>query len=170
MAIDELSKLVPILVGIGIVLTIGFLIFAEVIDFAEGEISATQVNNESVTWTNNTVVGLAHTDALDVTCLFVYNNLSGSTAGTTEVPANTTLTAANYTCSNKGILVNDIGGLLFNISKNVRVSYTYKAPNYAYNGTQETTNATASIPGWLGIFVIAIIGLILIGMVRYFRS
>ena len=39
----------------------------------------------------------------------------------------------------------------------------------AYNSTNTLTNATATIPGWVGIIVITAIGSLLIGMVMMFR-
>ena len=40
----------------------------------------------------------------------------------------------------------------------------------AWNATHTTQMATASIPGWLPIIVIVVIGTILIGLVMFFRQ
>lgn len=39
----------------------------------------------------------------------------------------------------------------------------------AYNATSEVQNAMGSIPGWLPIVVVAVIGAVLLGLIQFFR-
>jgi len=49
-------------------------------------------------------------------------------------------------------------------------SATHPKGTAAINGTNDTINAIADIPGWLPIIVITVIGALLIGLVARFRS
>ena len=42
--------------------------------------------------------------------------------------------------------------------------------SYGYNSSQDVTNAMASIPGWLPIIVVVVIGALLIGLVSFLRN
>lgn len=50
------------------------------------------------------------------------------------------------------------------------VSYSCKNPSDAYNSTGVLQNATGTIPNWIPLVVIAVIGAILIGLVARFRQ
>ena len=51
----------------------------------------------------------------------------------------------------------------------MNVSYTYKNRDVGYNSTITLENATGTIPGWIPLVVIAMIGSILLGLVALFR-
>ena len=40
----------------------------------------------------------------------------------------------------------------------------------AFNGTSDVQNAMQDIPGWLPIIVVTVIGALLLGLVRFFRT
>lgn len=47
---------------------------------------------------------------------------------------------------------------------------TNAGTSLGYNGTTETQLALSDIPGWLSIIIVAIIGVVLLGLVALFRS
>ena len=57
----------------------------------------------------------------------------------------------------------------FLIFGNVGTNAQVVADLNATSALQQTTNATAQIPGWLPIIIITIIGALLIGLVSIFR-
>ena len=50
------------------------------------------------------------------------------------------------------------------------VNSTHHDASYAYNATLEVTNAVQTIPGWLPIIVVVVIGALLIGLVSFLRD
>jgi len=159
--IEQLQPLIIALVVIGIVLVVGFLIFAETKDQVVDMISTSTATNESYSFTNNTLVALTHSghSATDtVACTAVYND----TANSEVVPT------GYYTCDNSGLIVQD--NATDDIESTLYVTYTYKAADYAYNATSDVQNATQDIPGWLPIIVVVVIGALLIGLVSFLRN
>lgn len=155
--IEGLQNLVIPLVGVCIVLVIGFLIIGEAKDKTISIAESTTTTNETVAWTNYSFVQLATTTAIELSCTSVYNAPNGSLVST-----------GNYTCINGvGINMTDLSGT-WNIT-HILVSYTYKARTYAFNASVDTQNATQEIPGWLSIIVITVIGALLIALVTMFR-
>ena len=159
-AIEGLQSLIVPLIGIGIVLVVGFLIFAEaktkMVTISDTTITTT---NESVTsWINYTYKALT----LDVSCMTlncgdVYNSSGGSP-----------LSTDSYDCIvTQGIRINNVSG---SVGNSINVSYTCKPMTSAYNATSDLQNATQDIPGWLPIIVITVIGAILLGLVAQFRG
>jgi len=60
--------------------------------------------------------------------------------------------------------------VVFLILSNVRTNATVAADANATLATQTLTNAVATIPNWVPLVVIAVIGAILIGLVAMFRG
>jgi len=159
--VDALQPLILALIVIGIVLTVGFLIFAETKTQVVGFITTTTVSNETFVYTNGTLVALTYSaNAIvdTVSCTSVYN----------ETAHTVLINPGNYTCNNAGLLVNDAAGDIWN--ETLSVTYTYKAPDYAYNASEDVQNATQDIPGWLPIIVVVVIGALLIGLVSFLRN
>ena len=48
-------------------------------------------------------------------------------------------------------------------------NFTLGGTSLAYNATGTLTEATATIPGWVSIIIITVIGALLIGMVKMFK-
>ena len=159
--IEQLQGLVIALIIIGMVLVVGFLIFAQTKDQVVNMISTSTATNESYSYTNNTLVALtysANSAAGTVACTAVYND----TANAEVVPT------GYYTCNNAGLIVTDNGTSA--IESTLYVTYTYKTADYAYNASNTVQNATQDIPGWLPIIVVVVIGALLIGLVSFLRN
>ena len=159
--IDEIGQLIVALVAISIILAVGFLIFAQTKDVVLDKISASTIINETVAGSDNTssaYIPLAKSpSALTLGCGAVYNG-SGPTL----------ISPSLYTCT-PGLGINMTGPQNWS-GHNLNVTYSYKLADVAYNATGEVQNATQSIPGWLPIIVITLIGAILIGLVSMFRN
>ena len=140
--IDALQPLIVALVVIAIVLVVGFLIFAEVQDQV--------VKIDSIDESNAT-------GAVTLSCTAVYNTTDN----------NITIGSGNYTCGVAGLIVTDNYGHVF--PSTLYVTYSYQAPDYAYNASSTVQNATQDIPGWLPIIVVVVIGALLIGLVSFLR-
>ena len=162
-AIENVQAMViPILV-IGVILAIGFLIWAEAKDQAAVMVDQITVTNGSFTFANNTLIGLNSSMTLE--CSAVYNG-SGLTA--VEV------LSANYTCAREGIKILDdsncgSGNTACNFNTTMAVTYAFRPLSSAWNATGQVQTAASDIPGWLPIIVITVIGAILIGIVSVFR-
>ena len=154
----NLSGLVIGLVVIGIVLTVGFLISAQMKTQVVAETSTSKTYNETAAWTNNTYVRLTNnTGQLELACTEVLNSST----------AHEVIDSGNYTCSPSGINLVDrttTGIDTWNTS-GVIVTYTWKEETYAYNASGEVQNVTQDIPGWLGIIVVTVIGSLLITLI-----
>lgn len=158
---EQLQGLVLALIVIGMVLVIGFLIFSQTKEQVVSMIDTSTITNESYSYTNNTLVHLTHSSHSaheSVACSAVYND-------TTRLQ---TIAAARYTCNHDGLIVASNNESDF--SSTLYVDYTYKAADYAYNASNEVQNATQSIPGWLPIIVVVVIGALLIGLVSFLRQ
>jgi len=156
-AIEGLQALVIPLVGIGLVLAIGFLIFAEATDQVISSARSDEtgsVAGESILWNNGSRVAFVKgPQSMTLSCDGVINATGAVLIGT-----------ANYTCTKDGLL---LIGTDWNTT--VGVNYSYSNKSLAYNATGETQNATAQLSGWLPIIVITVIGAILLGLVGLFR-
>lgn len=156
-AIDSLKNLVVPLVGVGIIVVIGLLIFSESKTVTIRQASSTNVTNEEVALSalSQTTALAYSTHAIELSCTEIRN---ASVTGT--------VLSANYTCDTSGINVTQN----MTIQGTVYVDYTYKNTTSAYKGISSTQNATQDIPGWLAIIVIVIIGGVLISLISYFRK
>lgn len=158
--IDQLQGLIVALVVVGIVLVVGFLIFAQTKDQVADLISSATATNESLTYANYTLTALTHSpSSVTLSCSALYND----TANVVAISAN------NYTCNTSGIYISNPGGIL-GLPATLYVTYTYKAADYAYNASNTVQNATQDIPGWLPIIVVVVIGALLIGLVSFLRQ
>ncbi len=157
--IEQLQGLIIALVVIGIVLVVGFLIFAETKDQVVSMISTSTATNESWVYANTTLRALTYSPtatAGTVACTAVYNDTANAV----------TIGSGNYTCNNAGLTVT-ADHHIFN--ETLFVTYTYKTADYAYNASSTVQNATQDIPGWLPIIVVVVIGALLIGLVSFLR-
>jgi len=158
--IEQLQGLIVALVIVGMVLVVGFLIFAQTKEQVVSMISTGTATNESYSFANNTLVALTYSPtatADTVACTAVYNDTANAV----------TIGSGNYTCNNAGLTVNDPG---IGLGSTLYVTYTYKTADYAYNASNDVQNATQDIPGWLPIIVVVVIGALLIGLVSFLRN
>ena len=160
---DQLAQLGVGIAGFAIVIIVAFLIMSQGNTQAENLVSASSATNESVAGgnsSNNTNIAFTNTGAFSLSCSEVRNNVS-------EV-----IGAGNYTCSTAGLLI-VIGPQsdydLYSITPELFADYSYKLPSSAVNATREMQNATDTIPSWIPLIIIAIIGSILLGIVALFK-
>jgi len=159
--IEQLQAMIVPIIGIAIVLVVGFLIFSEAKDQVVqiDTTTALVTNNETIAFVNNTLTTLTNHNCMTLSCSRVDNN----TATGGIIPS------ACYTCGVAGITV-----LNYSITcvpdKSLNVTYSCQQTTAAYNATGTLQNATQDIPGWLPIIIITIIGAILIGLVARFRA
>jgi len=158
-SIEGLQVLIVPLIGIAIILVVGFLIFAEakdkIIDITG--VSTTHRNESFTGWTSCIYQALTHSNnCMTSSCSSVLN---GST--------NNTIPASMYNCSINGLQLCDVTG--DNVNESVWVTYSCTNKTIAFNATSDVQNATQDIPGWLPIIVITVIGALLIGLVARFR-
>lgn len=156
--VEQLIPLVTTLVGIAVVLVVGFLIMAQIKTQAISNIDSASITGESVTWSNNTNVAFGVSTALvEASCSQISNGTGGIV-----------INSGNYTCGTLGLNLTDNAD--YNWASGVIVNYSYKNASFATNGTGATQNALQDIPGWLPIIVVTIIGALLLGLVRLFRQ
>ena len=146
------------LIGVAIVLVIGFLIFAETKEQVVSitGVTTTHVNETISSFTVNTTVVLDFIDCMDALSCSQLLNSTG-----------TTLSASMYSCNNSGVYISN--STVYMTTASLNVTYGCQHPTLAYNATGEIQNATQDIPGWLPIIIITVIGAILLGLVAYFR-
>ena len=158
--IEQLQGLIIALVIIGMVLVVGFLIFAQTKEQVVDMISTSTATNESYTYANATLTALTHSPGTVELSCSLYNDTANAVA----------IGSGNYTCTaGSGITVTDDDGTL-GFPATMYVTYSYKTADYAYNATNEVQNATQDIPGWLPIIVVVVIGALLIGLVSFLRN
>jgi carbon starvation protein CstA len=156
---EQFSGIAIGLAAVTLILVVVFLIAAGTKDNVRGLITPTTYDYATVSLPNGT--NTTFTNCLVEEDLVVVAMYNGSTA-----TDRTLLKATNYTIyKNKIELVPNY----VNVSNNKNLSYSCKNLEYAYNSTGTLQNATASLPGWIPIVIIIIIGSVLIGLVQLFR-
>jgi len=158
--IEQLQGLIITLVIVGVILVVGFLIFAQTKTQVVSMITTSTATNESYSYTNNTLAALTYSPTATtgtVACTAVYNDTANAV----------TIASGNYTCNNAGLVVTDTKTHGF--ASTLYVTYTYKTADYAYNASNTVQNATQDIPGWLPIIIVVVIGALLIGLVSFLR-
>ena len=161
-AIEGLMAMIVPLIAIGIILTIGFLIFAEAKDkIVETTSVSTTNSNESFTgWTSGTYKALTYSDnCMTLSCSELRNGTGSSAVISTTL----------YNCTvGRGLQVTN--GTTDGLFTTLYVDYTCANKTIAYNATGDLQNATQDIPGWLPVIIITVIGGLLIGLVMRFRQ
>lgn len=135
------------------------------------------VINESVTWSNNTVVPLSRSPgAASITCSAVLNNNTGWTSlGTTQ--ASLAIISGNWSCDQSGLRLSENNAthgnfMRFNFTRIVNVTYTFKPATYAYNHSTNSLLGETSMSAQSGnigtvVAIVAIIGILMsVAMVR----
>lgn len=154
--LEQLQGIILVLIVTGILLVVGFLIFAETQEQVIDLMTTSTATNESYAYVDSTLAALTHSPgAVTLSCSALYND----TANTVVIGS------GNYTCNVSGLKV--VADQTFN--ETLFVTYTYKTADYAYNASSEVTGATEDVPGWLPIIVVVLIGAVLIGLVSFLR-
>lgn len=91
----------------------------------------------------------------------VWNNSVGDYSGL--------INEGNYSVEGYRLTISNSSGTNFNLS-GINVSYSCIKADYAYNGTLTLTNATQTVPGWVPLIIITVIGGLLLGLVMMFRK
>ena len=118
--------------------------------------TSTTVTNETVTWTEGAWTALTYSPStMELSCSAVYNGSGGYA-----------IVSTNYSCGIYGLMMTNAS-----ISPNLTtlVTYAYKARSIAFNSTEELTNATATIPGWVPLIILITLGGIILALVAVFK-
>lgn len=154
---QELGALGIGVVVITLVLVIAFLVMSRITTQAVDLGDSDSVVNETVAYVNATATVMDRSiNSMLLTCTKVVN----ATDPYIEIGAD------NYTCGTDGItltMTNDV------FVGDVLVSYTYKDKTAAFNSTGTLTAATATIPGWVPLIILVMIGGIILGLVSAFK-
>ena len=161
--IENLQALIGPLIGIALVLVIGFLIMATIKDKVVelGGNNITTINETVAGWSNDTYSSLTFGgNCMTVSCSGLTNNngTHGNFSSTTVV----------YSCHpSRGITISDVNSLM---NDTVKVTYICDQTTRAWNATGQIQEATSDIPGWIPIIIITIIGALLLFLVTKFRE
>lgn len=155
-ALETLQVITVALIAVGVVIVVGMLIMSQMKTNIVDLSPSTLVVNETLTSVvDNTSKATAFSgNVMSLSCNAIMN-VSGTSQ--TRIPTN------NYTCSVLGVNVTHGWGPTIN------VTYTMKNTTSAFNGTNSSIGAIGTIPTWLPIIVIVLIGSILIGLVTFFK-
>ena len=156
---EQLGQLGIAIAGLAIILVVAFLILSQGKTQTVSQITPTTISSEVV---SNTTASTLANACVAATC--VAHNASA---------AGPLIPASNYTCTvNTGgsiVTWTPIMGAYPGSNGTVFVNYTCSQPSAAWNGTVEMQNATSTIPPWIPLIVITVIGGLLIGLIRVFR-
>jgi len=140
-----------------VILAIIFVMMSQVGTQTVAQVSASNtVTNETVTWTEGAWTALTFSpNSMELSCSAVYNGTGGYS-----------IVSTNYSCGTSGIMMTNAS-----ISPNLTtlVTYAYKARSVAFNSTEELTNATATIPGWVPLIILITLGGIILALVAVFK-
>ena len=146
-----------------IILAVTFLVMAQIKTQAVTQgIDTVYFDNATIAgWTNNTGFSLGGT------CMGMSNcTLYNDTAQTVAVPN------ASYSCAMSGDTQPQVTVLNFsgeNLAGTVYLDWTCVSRSNAFNSTLDLTNATATIPGWIPLIILVIIGGVILGLVSAFK-
>ena len=136
---------------LAIVLVVAFMILSEGKDVVKDKIASTAITNETITWSEGTYVTLTYSpSSIELSCSQILN-------GTEVIPT------TEYDCNTRGVNITNTSS---GYNAKVNVTYSYKWPDLAYNGTSTMQSATDDVPGWVPIVIITAIGAALILMVK----
>ena len=159
---STLQEIVIGLLVIGIVLGLGILLVREMADTMTDQ-SAT-VQNETITPANGTIVWLANNQT-NIGCWddFGVTHIINDSVDAAEQ----FIASGNYTIDWRGGVIQAATGSELGDTWNVTYTYGYD-DSAECKALEDTINATATIPGWLVIFVIIfIVGILLALVFRY---
>ena len=143
-----------------VILAVTFLVMSQLKTQVVTQGPSTSIINESITgWANGTAVDLAN-NCMGVSCSEMNNG--SSAAGI--------INAAAYTCSVSGdantqiTIINDS----FAVANITYLDYTCQRPSNAFNATSTLQNATQTIPAWIPLILLVVIGGIILTLVNAF--
>lgn len=149
----------------GIAIAVVVLAITLVITFiviSQGKVSvADTIATSSVTASAETVTNASYS-ALDSA------PIEGSQACGTVVDAVSfdVIASGNYTCADAGITWN---GVQTGYNSSLLVNYTFKARDGGYNASVTLENAVDTIPAWVPLLIIAVVGGILLSLVALLK-
>ncbi len=144
-----------------IIIVIAFLVLSQTktvsIDFVDGTGFVNQTN--TVTLEIFTELNSHCIDEQDLV-------VTGLVNASTNALGGTNVELGNITVSGKTVNITE--GLGTGFSSTINISYSCKMNSNAINATEELQNATASIPGWIPLVVLILIGMLILGMISNF--
>ena len=153
---EQLGALGIGIAALAITLVVTFLILSQAKTAETSTIPITTLSNSSFTFVNGTQ------SSIDSCVEFTCNNLYNDSIQTVEI------TTGNYTCSSTGTITPTIINFV-RPGSTLYLNSTCKRTSLGLNSTGTMQNATQTIPGWIPLIVIAVIGGILLSLVAVFR-
>lgn len=156
---DKLGGLAVGVAALAITLVIAFLVLSQGETNAISLLEATTTVNESTAWSNSSYTALDFTplSITTPTCSAVYNGSGGALVA-----------SGNYTCGAGGIIFNGIGNTT-PWAAAMLVTYTHTQPDQAVNATRSLASAVDTVPGWVPLIIICVVGGVLLALVALFR-
>ena len=156
---QNLGALAVGIVALVIILAVTFLLMSNVRTQAIDQTPNTAITDEKV---DNATASTLTNACTSIACTAAHN---GTTTGAV-------IPATNYSCSVSGSVATytpAMGAYDGGNNGTVFIDYTCTRPSNAYNSTVDLTNATATIPGWVPLIILVIIGSIILGLVSAFK-
>jgi hypothetical protein len=157
---DNLGGLAIGVAILAITLTISFLVIGEGREEINDTLAVTTFNNQTLAQSNYSAVAFNNDCLGSVTCLAASND---SGAWDAYVPT------ANYTCNISGFTFQDAGNTSYNPATTLYINYSCKIADAGYNSTLTLASAVDEIPGWVPLIIIAVVGIVMLGLVAMFR-
>ena len=142
-----------------IILAITFLVMGQTKSASIPLITATTFTNVTKTMTNDTFV--LYPECIHDEALAIVGMMNGT--GVESVGLDT----GNYTVVLNTVNASVSGAISTTAAKNV--TYSCRTFSNAYNATEDLQNATATIPGWIPLIILVIIGGVILGLVSAFK-
>lgn len=163
---EQMQGLAVGIVVLSILLTVSFLIMKEGKNVTVSNLVSTNYVNATKTLTLDQFTSIGPCVSEENFVITSIYNSSGGVA-----PNIATLNSGNYTISGRTINLSDdrLGVGVGSLGSTVNMTYSCKAEDAGYNSTTSLQNATASVPGWTPIIVVAVVGAALLGLVGLFR-
>ena len=155
---DNLAAIGIGVVGLAIILIVTFLIMSTGKEAVVTQMTPATFAESTVTLTNATTTTFSNCIRDEDMVVTAIRNGS--------ITDSIIMVPGNYTVSSNTVTVLTY---LESYTPLTNISYSCKGGNNAYNATETLQNATDTVPTWIPIVVITLIGGILIGAVKMFR-
>lgn len=159
----EMGALATGIAALAITLVVAFLVMSQGKENISGLITATTYNNATVSLPNATTTCFSNCVANNDMTVNKITNCSGIGCYGVNIGS------ANYTVSGNCIRMNIQTGTP-GTESNKNITYSCSLPDDAYNATSSLQNATDTVPSFIPIIVIVVIGGILLSLVALLRN
>lgn len=160
-ALSEIGGLSITIVTFSIIIIITFLILAQTKDAQLDFIDSTTFTNETITITIDSfsVIKGGCVNEVDLSIIEMINTTGTSSA----------IPSSNYTVSGNQVNLTEAGNNL-SIGGTVNITYSCKIQNVGMNATEELQSATQTIPPWIPLIIVVVIGGIILAMITRFQN